>query len=181
MTEEQELPIEDQNQDLDTAEIAANLPADAERIFLVVVDGSDEMSVALRFASRRAEHTNGRVALAYVVEPNDFGHWLGVDKLMQEEAREEAEQVLQRQGAVAQELTGKLPVLYLRFGNRRDEIIQLIDEEPSISIMVLASAPGSKNPGPLISDFSSKFLGKLRVPITIVPGDLTIDQVDAIS
>jgi len=176
MSDDQELETPTHEQDMDTAEIAANLPADAERIFLVAVDGSDELSIALRFAARRAVHTDGRVALVYVVEPNDFGHWLGVDKLMKEEAREEAEQVLQRQGAVVQELTGKMPILYLRFGNRRDEIIKLIDEEPSISIMVLASAAGSKNPGPLIADFSGKFLGQLRVPITIVPGDLTIDQ-----
>lgn len=155
--------------------------AEAEQILLVAVDGSDEMATALRYASRRAVHTNSRVGLVYVVEPTDFGHWLGVDKLMEDEARKEAELVLQRHGAIAQEMSDKVPILYLRFGNRRDEIIKLINEEPGVSIMILASAAGSKNPGPLISDFSGKFLGQLRVPITIVPGDLTTEQVDAIS
>ena len=41
----------------------------AERVFLVVVDDSEEMHVALRFASRRAAATGGRVALFSALEP----------------------------------------------------------------------------------------------------------------
>ncbi len=35
----------------------------SDRVFLVVVDETEEMKVALRFACRRARHTGGRVAL----------------------------------------------------------------------------------------------------------------------
>ena len=57
------------------------------RVFLVVVDESEEMRNALRYACRRAQHTNGRVALLLVVEPAEFQHWLGVGRVIEEEAR----------------------------------------------------------------------------------------------
>src|SRR5918996_6134876 len=87
-----------------------------ERIFLVVVDETEEMKNALRFATRRALHTGGRVALFYALEPPEFQHWLGVERVMQEEARQNAEQMLQALATEVQTTTGKTPVLYLREG-----------------------------------------------------------------
>lgn len=37
------------------------------RIFLVVVDGSPELKVALRYACLRAKRSGGRLALLYVI------------------------------------------------------------------------------------------------------------------
>ncbi len=152
-----------------------------DRVFLVVVDNTEEMKVALRFACRRAAHTNGRVALLYVVENSEFQHWMSVGDLMREEARSEGEQILQRCAAQVAEQTGSLPVLYLREGTRRSQLMELIDEEPSISILVLAADTGPRGPGPLVSALTGKFIGKLRVPITIVPGNLSDEAVDKIA
>ncbi|MEE3626232.1 universal stress protein [Nitrospirillum sp. BR 11752] len=66
------------------------------RIFLVVVDETEEMTVALHYAARRARSTGGRVALLHCIEPGDFQHWAAVEDLMRQERREEAEQLLQR-------------------------------------------------------------------------------------
>src|SRR3546814_4905678 len=99
------------------------------RGFLVVVDETGEMRVALRFAALRARTTGGKVAMLYVVEPSGFQHWMSVGDLMREEARTEAEQVLQRLAAEVNELAGSLPVLYVREGDRRDELLALLDEE----------------------------------------------------
>src|SRR6187551_3530712 len=105
-----------------------------ERVFLVVVDESEEMRVALRYAARRAQHTGGRVALLYVIEPTELQHWMAVETLMREERREEAEALLQKLSAKVAELAGTMPVLYIREGRRRDELLGLLDEERSISI-----------------------------------------------
>ena len=59
-------------------------PAQRERMFLVVVDKTEEMRNALRFACRRAQHTGGRVGLIYYIEPADFQHWKGVEEKMRE-------------------------------------------------------------------------------------------------
>lgn len=155
--------------------------APEDRVFLVVVDQTEEMKVALKYACRRALHTGGRVALLYVIEPAGFQHWMSVGNLMREEARSEGEQLLQRMAAQVNELAGKMPILYLREGNRRDELLALLEEEPKISILVLGASTGKRGPGPLISALTGKFLGKLHIPLTLVPDSLTDEEIDAIS
>ncbi len=83
------------------AETTGTSPAD-ERVLLVVVDDSDEMPIALHFACRRAEHSDGRVALFYVPDKADFQHWMAVGDLMREEAREAGEELLQLYSAEVQ-------------------------------------------------------------------------------
>lgn len=151
------------------------------RIFLVVVDATAEMRLALRFACRRARSTGGRVALLYVMEPADFQHWMAVEEKMREERREEAERVLQDLAAEAQEITGATPVLHVREGDRADEIVQLIKEEPAISILVLGAGTGKKGPGPLVTSLAGKLSGRFPVPITVVPGNLSKEQIDALT
>lgn len=154
--------------------------APSERIFLVVVDDTVEWRAALRFACRRAAHTGGRVALLHVVEPSDFQPWMTVAEVIREERRQEAEQLLQRIAKEVNQLAGSVPVLFVREGPLRDNLLKLIDEEPSISILVLGANPGSEGPGPLIQHLTSKRIGQLRIPVTIVPGNLTDDQIDAL-
>ena len=157
-------------------------PADtSDRVFLVVVDETEEMKVALRFACQRARRTGGRVALHYVIEPAEFQHWMAVEDLMREEARSEGEQLLQRLAAQVNELVGTIPVLYVREGKVRDELFKLLDEEPRISILVLGANTGSRGPGPLVSALTGNMIGKLRIPVTVVPGNLADDEIDSVS
>ena len=79
------------------------------------------------------------------------------------------------------EVTGAIPIIYLREGTTREELMNLIDEEKSISVMVLGAAAKADNPGPLISYLSSKGAARLRIPITIVPGSLTDEEIDALT
>lgn len=152
-----------------------------ERVFLVVVDNSDEMSVALRFAARRAKNSGGRVALLYVIEPVEFQHWMFVGTLMQEEAREEAEHAVDQHAREVQEITGNMPVIYIREGNRQNQLIKLMKEEPSISLLVLAAADSSDGPGPLVDALTGDLVGGLPVPVTIVPASLSEDVIDRIT
>ncbi len=151
----------------------------SRRIFLVVVDESEEMPVALRYAARRARSTGGRVALLYVIEPSDLQPWMAVESLMREERREEAELLLRKLSQEVHDLAGSMPSVYIREGRRRDELLALINEEPSISILVLAAGTGPEGPGPLVTALVGKMAGKLRVPVTVVPGSLTDEQLAA--
>ena len=152
-----------------------------DRVFLCVVDSSEEVHVALQFAALRAKRSGGRVALLYVIEPGDFQHWMSVAEKMREEAREEAERVLQTHAAEVIAITGHTPILYVREGTPRDAIVQLIEEEPNISILVLGAGTGKKGPGPLVSSIAGKLSGKFPIPITVVPGTLTDEQLDALT
>jgi len=162
-------------------EVQAERKQDGGRVFLVVVDQSEEMRVALHFAARRAMRTGGRVALLYVQEPAEFQHWMAVGDLMREEAREEAESLMQRLSAEVKEWSGNFPVVHMREGDAREELEKLLAEEPSISILVLAASTESGAPGPLISHIVGKGSGSIRVPVTIVPGSLTDEEIIAVT
>jgi len=158
-----------------------NATANKEFTFLCVVDNSQELSRALRFSCQRAKRVGGRVALVYVIEPAEFQHWIGVGDLMQEEAREEAEALLAEAADRVMLSTGKIPALYILEGNTTEELIGLVDQEKNISLLVLGAATGKDGPGPLVSYFIEKAAGKMRVPITVVPGNLSDEDIDAIT
>jgi nucleotide-binding universal stress UspA family protein len=151
------------------------------RVFLVIVDDTPEMSVALNYAARRAVKTGGRVALLYVIPPHESHGLLSVEALIREEARQEAEQLLQRLAKTVMDETGALPVVHLREGLVREELLALIDEDPTISILVLAAGTGPEGPGPLVTFLASKGFARLRIPVTIVPGSLTRAQLDTVA
>lgn len=159
------------------SDTATTLP----RVFLVVVDESDELQVAIRYACRRARRTGGRVALLYVIDTDVDGQWIGVKELMLEEKRAEAEALLMKVAGEVEQLSGAIPVVYVREGRRRDELLSLIEEDPSISILVLAASTSPDGPGPLISYLAGKSSHRLKIPLTIVPGSLTDAQIAALS
>ncbi len=152
-----------------------------KHVFLCVVDDSEELAQALRFACRRATRSGGRVALLYTIEPAEFQHWMAVGDLMREERRQEAEEMLQVVAAVVQKRTGNTPIIYIREGNLTEQLINLIDEETSISQLVLGAATGAEGPGPLVSYLIQKMAGRLRIPITVVPGCLSESEINAIT
>lgn len=150
------------------------------RVFLVVVDESEEMRNALRYACRRAQHTNGHVALLHVIEPVEFQHWLGVGRVLEDDARAQAELSMQSLATDVFAQTGTMPVIHIREGKRAEQLVAVMQDDPSISLLVLATA-SSGSPGPLVT-FLLGHLGKrVKVPVTLVPGELTLQEIDALS
>ena len=152
-----------------------------KRKFLCVVDDSPECRLALRFAFRRAARTEGGVILLYVIEPADFQHWMAVETLMKEEAREQAESILQTLADEVSRWSGIIPEFAIREGRKLDQLLSLLDDEPEIRLLVLGASTDKDGPGPLVSALAGPQLGQLRVPITVVPGTLSIDQIDDVT
>jgi len=152
-----------------------------DRVFLVVVDDSPERAVALRYACLRAAKSGGRVSLLRVVEPVEQSEWAGIGSMMQQERHEEAEALLAGLAAQVREITGGMPMLVIREGRVADELLALLEEDPRISILVLAMAPGGKNPGPLITALTSRLAGKMTIPMTIVPGEMSDQELDRVT
>jgi nucleotide-binding universal stress UspA family protein len=151
------------------------------RIFLIVVDDTAELDTAIRYASSRARRTGGRVALLYCYEVDrEFTHWTTVVNIMQQEARQTAEEVLKRLALRITQETGRVPDMFVREGNRREELFKLVKQHPEISILVLGAAPGSQ-PGPLVSAVTGKHAGKIGIPVTVVPGELTPAEMDRLA
>ena len=154
------------------------------RKFLVVVDESPEAETALAYAVRRARRTKGGISLLFVIEPGDFQHWLGVQEAYREESQAKAKAVfrlytrkLKNWGYEDIELEE-----IVREGIKAEEIRQLIDEDPDIGILVLGASVESSGPGPLVSSLAGgKNAGNFPVPITVVPGCLTLEEIEALS
>ena len=106
---------------------------------------------------------------------------MAIGDRMREEGREEAEEALNVAASVVQRRTGKMPALYIREGTVREQVVDLIDEEHEISLLVLGAASGTDGPGPLVTYLVEKMAGQLRVPVTIVPGGLTAEQLQAVT
>ena len=149
--------------------------------FLVCVDASEECKAALKFACMRAKNSNGLVLILYVVEPNDMQHFAGVEKVMEREADEEAERVLSElQTETFQEFKIEIETR-ISYGYKYTGIVDLINEDKSISILVLGAAPEGKGTNELINKFSTGLTNSIHIPLTIVPGNLNNDELEKIT
>ena len=152
-----------------------------KRKFLVVIDDTPECLIALSYAARRAQHTNGAVVLLYVIEPEAPQSFLGVEDIMRAEAREQAQTTLAKFAVRVRDLVNLDPEMVIREGKRPDEVRNLIESDEDIAILVLAAGDTSEGPGPLVSAIAARGAGTFPVPITIVPGTLTEEHLDAIA
>lgn len=150
------------------------------RKFLVVLDDSRECLNAMRFAAMRAARTRGGVTVLSVVPPDEFRHWIGVGELMREETRERIEAHFEVFAKWMRDRQGVHPDLVIREGEPVPEIIAQIREDPEIGVLVLGAGSDKADPGPLVTQLT-KQSGSLPVPITIVPGTLSRERLEAIT
>ena len=95
-----------------------------EIIFLVVLDDSQEMFRALRYAARRSSRNNGRVALLYTFETLEFSHWKAVEDIAEVESREKAEEKIVEYENFVMSFTEKKPKKFIMKGDRVECIIK---------------------------------------------------------
>lgn len=70
----------------------------------------------------------------------------------------------------------------IREGSKPEEIVNLIQEDPDISILVLGASVEASGPGPLVSQLAGgKNAGSFPIPITIIPGSMTIEEIEALA
>ena len=150
------------------------------RTFLVILDDSRECLNAMRFAAMRAANTGGGVEILSIIPPDEFNHWIGVGTIMREEARDRINAHFQVFAKWMRDRQNIDPSLVIREGEPVPEILKRIRENPEIGVLVLGAGSGKGGPGPLVTAMS-KAAGGLPVPLTIVPGDLSKDQLTQIT
>jgi nucleotide-binding universal stress UspA family protein len=149
--------------------------------YLVIVDDSAEWDRAVYYAARRAARNESGLIMLRVIEPHDRNQqWLGVAEVMRAEANEEANTLLTRFAGRVNGVAGITPERAIREGELVPEILGLIEEDQDIATLVLAAGLGKEGPGPLVSGLG-KTISSLPVPVTIVPGQLTDDELDSLS
>lgn len=150
------------------------------RKFLVVLDDSRECLNAMRFAAMRAAHSQGGVTILSIIPPDEFNHWIGVGEIMRAEARERIEVHFEVFAKWMRDKQNVHPDLVIREGEPLVEIMNFINEDPEVGVLVLGASDDKKGPGPLVSHLSRQ-AGSLPIPITIVPGDISKERLEAIT
>jgi nucleotide-binding universal stress UspA family protein len=150
------------------------------RTYLVVIDDSPEARVALRFAARRAAKTGGEVDVLAVVEPQDFVQWGGVQHAIEEEQRMRIEGIVAGSVGEIMSAAGITPEIVIRQGDPVAAVRGHIGTREDVAALVLGAAP-TGHPGPLVAHFTGSDSGKLPVPVMIIPGGLTEDQLEMLS
>ncbi len=161
----------------------ANTPADERLKFLLIADDSPEARLAAFFTARRAKHSDAMVVVMSVVQPPEFGHWATVAETMRAEAYENAEARLAEFAAIVEAEWGERPKTMICEGRTVDELRRVIDEDKSISILFLGASASPEGPGPLVAALAHKpaYLGQRPIPVVVVPGTLTRDDLRSIS
>mgnify|MGYP002628083916 CR=1 FL=1 len=150
------------------------------RKFLVVLDDTRECLNAMRFAAMRAAKTGGGVQVLSIIPPDEFQHWIGVGNIMREEARERIHAHFEVFAKWMRDKQNVDPELVIREGEAVPEILSQIREDGEIGILVLGAGDDKSGPGPLVTQMS-RASGSLPMPITIVPGELSKERLEAVT
>ena len=142
------------------------------RTYLVVIDETDEASVALRFASRRAMKTNSALHILALVESEGFVAWGGVQATL--------EALVSGAAGTLFDETGIRPSITVKQGKGPKVVREMMGEVDGLAALVLGAAAHGA-PGPLVSHFANTEAGTLPCPVMVVPGSLTKEEIDRLS
>ncbi len=149
------------------------------RVYLVIMDETEEARKALRFAARRAEATGGSVHILALVQPQSFNAFGGVQATIEQEAQDRAEVMASSAAGNLYSESGKMPTIAVRVGEGQAVIKEYLAEHAEVAALVLGSA-AEGGPGPLVTHFSAH-AGSLPCPLFIIPGGLSTEDIDQLS
>ncbi len=153
------------------------------RKFLAVVDDTPECEAAIYFTACRARTTDSGMILLFVIEPEDFQHWLRVEEIHREESEQKAKAVfrlyqrkMKNWGFEDLEFEEAI-----RHGPITDEIRDLVNDDSDIAFLVLGASASTDGPGRLVTWLAGKQAGDFPVPIILVPGSLELEEIAALA
>lgn len=141
------------------------------RVYLVIMDETDEAGVALRFAARRAARTGGAVHLLALVPRQQFVAFGGIQATIEEEARVRAEALVTSAAGAVMGDAPHPPTISVRQGEGVQVIRDYLADHPEVSALVLGAAANGV-PGPLVNHFVG-IAGQLPCPVYVIPGGLS--------
>ena len=107
-----------------------------QRVYLVIMDDTEESSRALRFAARRAVRTGGTVHILALVPRQEFVVFGSIQATIEEEARERAEDLAREAaGSLASE-SGLSPAVAVRTGSGPQVVREYLGQHPEVSLLV---------------------------------------------
>jgi len=150
------------------------------RKFMVIVDGTPESEVSLYFAARVAKRTNGSLVLFYPIEKTSLRRWVGINDAQSEIEETKAQSIFRLFRKLLSDMgfADMSTETVVRKGDPAVEIIRYIEKDEDIAVLVLGASGDSEGPGPLVGALGAgSWAGNFPIPIYIVPGTLTQDEI----
>lgn len=156
-------------------------PALPKGKFLACIDRRPESKIALTLACLKAAARGGVVEILHVMEPvAEVQTLFSVSDLVREERRKEGEVLMQALADHCQRVSGLTPTLLLKEGRVGDTILSTVLEDPDVTMLVLGAPPGTNGRGQLLSWLAAQLGDRLLVPLMLVPGNLTDQQIETL-
>ncbi len=149
------------------------------RVYLVIMDETEEARKALRFAARRAAATDGAVHILALVQPQSFNAFGGVQATIEQEARDRAEVMATSAAGNLYSESGKMPTIAVRVGEGQAVIKEYLAEHPEVAALVLGSA--LRRTRVVVKTHFSAHAGSLPCPLFVIPGSLSSEDIDQLS
>jgi nucleotide-binding universal stress UspA family protein len=154
------------------------------RKFLIVVDESQEVECALYYAASRVQRSSGSIIMLYVIDPGELQHWAGVRQVQLEEETTKAKALFRlfRRKLAQAGFESIETEDVIREGRVAEEVVKLIAEDEDIAILVLGSSNDAQGPGPLVASLAAgRATGGFAVPVTVVPGQLSLADIKSLA
>ena len=149
--------------------------------FLVCVDDSDVSRIALRFACIKAKKRGFRVEMIHVIPPGDVQALNLVADKMYEEQLEAAEKFTRELAHDAETHLGISPDIVIRNGSVGEEILEQLKSDQEANMLVFGVSTNRSSSAKLISWIAGQMGEDLMVPVMLVPGSLTDQQMIEVS
>ncbi|QBX33736.1 universal stress protein [Paracoccus liaowanqingii] len=150
------------------------------RKFLVLLDDSRECLNAMRFAAMRAAKSQGAVVILSVIPTEEIQHGFGVADVMRAEARERIEAHFEVFAKWMRSRPKIEPELVIREGDTAEALLAQITEDGEIGVVVLGLSADKSSTNPVLTRLM-RDPASLPCAITLVPGDLSKDRLEAIT
>ncbi len=158
--------------------MSQNPPTPSGRKVLVLVNGDLSTRAAVAWAANWVTRTGDSMVLLHVIEPDHAMGFGVMQDLMRAEQWQAAERMLATFSGYAEKLTGQVPAHMVREGRLKETVREVLKVEPDLSILVIAASHRESGPAPLIAYLSSRMGSRVQVPMVLVPGTMTSDEID---
>jgi hypothetical protein len=153
---------------------------DLSRKFLAVSDETDECVSALLYAGMRAKAVSAGLVMLRCARVPGLGGWVGLDKDISQDAIDSARLKAVQHADIVEARVGIKSELVISDDEPVDAIRHLLNKDTAIKTLILAAATGFR-PGPLVSRLAKgKPVANRPVAVTVIPGNLTDDQLKEI-
>lgn len=149
--------------------------------YLVCVNDTEHSRIALKFACARAKKRGSRVDILHVVEPVDFEGFGAIANKMHEENRAKAEAFLEKMADEVKEMSGVTPTLVLKEGNVEGAILSAVQDDIELNMLIVGASPTRGGRHMHITTLVKELGDKLMIPLVLVPGNLTDQQIEELA